>query len=175
MRMRAVSAAIIVAAAVALTGCGAGAAPSEPGSGPAAVSAAPSATAEDAPQEETAASAAMSPSETFLAWLEASRVPEPEQACAYLDDALIERMIAEFEADWGQDPGGCEGLTELSAQLYASFGQSAEVSIDVVSETAERAELFVTYLGSGDCGTVVMEPVAAGWIMTEQTEGCDAG
>lgn len=131
---------------------------------------APSPTEDDSGAEETSADG---PVETFLAWLDASRIPEPDVACGYMSDELIDKMIDEFVANYGQDPGGCEGLTRLTAELYETFDQSAEVSIDVVSENETHAVLHVNYLENGDCATVAMENTGSGWIMTDQTTSCN--
>lgn len=114
------------------------------------------------------------PVETYLAWLEASRVPEPETACGYLSDDLIERMLEEYRAHYGSDPGDCESLTTMTAELYRAFGISAEVSIEVSEEDQQRAVLFVTYVDVGDCGTIVLQRSGPGWLITDESEGCSA-
>lgn len=116
--------------------------------------------------------ASMSAEDAYRAWLEASREPDVDVACGYLSDELVERMIAEFQANYGTDPGGCAGLTELTAELYETLGQSAEVIIEVIEETETDALLFVTYIESRSCGTVALEKRNAGWIITEDSEGC---
>ncbi|HIY66477.1 MAG TPA: hypothetical protein H9830_09400 [Candidatus Agrococcus pullicola] len=145
---------------------------------PPAETAEPSPTVEESPSptehdSDGEASGALDPVETFLAWLDASRIPEPDLACGYMSDELIDKMIDEFQTNYGTDPGGCEGLTRLTAELYETFNQSAEVSIDVASENETHAVLFVTYLESGDCSMVAMENTGSGWIMTDQTTSCD--
>lgn len=60
-------------------------------------------------------------------------------------------------------------MTSTTAELYAAVGASADASVEVRSETADRAELSVVY-ASGDCGTVVMRPAATHWIITEQSQ-----
>ncbi|MFD5226713.1 hypothetical protein ACFWHT_13945 [Microbacterium sp. NPDC058342] len=135
------------------------------------------------PAAETLAPPSTSPSSSptpdgdattsFLAWLDASRIPDIGAACAPLAPALVDRMLAEMRSDGFPDVSTCDEMITLSAELYRAFDQSAEVEIDVQSETASDAILFVTYLANGDCGTVVMERPAATWIITEQTEGCD--
>ncbi|HCS60228.1 MAG TPA: hypothetical protein DIW46_02360 [Microbacterium sp.] len=109
---------------------------------------------------------------SFLAWLTASRVPEVDEACAPLAPDLVDRMLAEMRSDGFPEVSTCEEMITVSAELYRAFDQSAEVDIDVQSETASDAVLFVTYLASGDCGTVVMQRPASEWIITEQTEEC---
>lgn len=114
----------------------------------------------------------MGPLETYLAWLEASRAPDTDTACALLSDELIDRMLAEFESIYGADLGGCAALTEQTAQLYEVFSKNADVDTDVIAETETTATLFVTYLASGDCGTVEMRKEPTGWIITENSESC---
>ena len=113
------------------------------------------------------------PEEAFLTWLEASRAPEPEQACGLLTEELQGRMLAEFASNYGDGPGTCEELTEMTAEMYAATGASAEVSIEVVTKNVENAVLFVTYADSGSCGTVALEHRGTGWIITHDSEGCN--
>lgn len=137
-----------------------------------------SAAEEPAPTSQASAPADASPTPqtdattSFLAWLEASRVPDVDAACAPLAPELVERMLAEMRGDGFSHVSTCEEMITLTAELYRSFDQSAEVNIDVQSETTEDAVLFVTYLASGDCGKVVMQRSVSDWIITEQTEEC---
>lgn len=108
----------------------------------------------------------------FLAWLEASRSPDVAEACAAMTDALVDRMLAEMEADGFPGVDSCEAMIEVSAELYKSFGSSAEVTVEVQEETDIEAVLFVTYLDSGDCGTVTMAWQTGRWMLTEQSEEC---
>lgn len=134
-----------------------------------------SATAEDTPaDEDTAPGAGLDPVETYLAWLEASRIPDVEEACGYLSDELIDRMLAEMAAGGYAGVQDCAQMTTLTADLYRTFNQGAEVDVQLTEETAENAELFVTYLDSGECGTIALTTQGAGWIITEQSEGCGA-
>ena len=128
---------------------------------------------EDDPAGEGTPSGALDAVETFYAWLETSRIPEPEEACAYLTPELQQRMLDEFEAS-GFAAGTCEELTVATAELYRATGASAEVDVQVVSESAEETVLFVTYLDGGDCGTVVLEPAGSAWLINQNSEGCDA-
>ncbi len=77
-------------------------------------------------------------------------------------------MLAEFQAI-GMQVADCAAMTTATAELYAALGQAAEVEVETLSHTAQRAELFVTYAG-GDCGRVEMRPRADTWIMTENSE-----
>ncbi|MDR6611220.1 hypothetical protein [Leifsonia sp. 1010] len=110
--------------------------------------------------------------ESFSAWLAASRVPEVDTACAGLAPQLVQRMIAELNANAGVSVSTCEEMIAASAQLYKAAGQDASVDIAVQHETAADATLFVTYGASGDCGTVVMHRAGTAWIITEQSEEC---
>ena len=133
----------------------------------------------DGPHEDDDRSEAGTPTdtvsavETFYAWLEASRAPSPEEACGYLTPELQQRMLDEFEAS-GFTAGTCEELTAATAELYRAAGTSAEVEVQIVTESADETVLFVTYADGGDCGTVVLEPAATGWLINENSEGCDA-
>lgn len=180
---RAPLALLTVALAVALTGCTApdadspdvGDAPTptvaetmaavpEPGSTSAAGTTAPE------PEDEQA----QDPIDSYLAWLEASRIPDARLACSYFTPELSDRVVAEARTE-GWDVDSCEELTETSAELYRTFGVDADVEIDVVEQSADEAVLFVTYVSTQECGTVVMEPERHRWIMNHQTEGCDQG
>lgn len=107
----------------------------------------------------------------FRAWLDASRVPDPDTACAALAPALVTRMIAEL-AEKGIVVGDCAEMIASTAALYRATGQDAEVDIAVQAETTTEATLFVTYLASGNCGTVVMSRPGTDWIITEQSQEC---
>ncbi|MGY1550575.1 hypothetical protein ACW5CM_02190 [Microbacterium sp. A588] len=135
-----------------------------------AVSESPTPTA--APSHPTTSSPDTDATTSFLAWLDASRVPDLDAACAPLSPELVARMLAEMQRDGFPEVSTCEEMITVAAELYRAFDQSAEVTIDVQSETASDAVLFVTYLASGDCGTVVMERPASEWVITEQTEEC---
>ncbi|MBN8206110.1 hypothetical protein JF550_09080 [Microbacterium esteraromaticum] len=146
---------------LALTGCSASATP------PAADDSATTKPTATSPAPSPTTSSA-TPQQSFLDWLAASREPNADVACAYLSDALVERMLAEMKAS-GFPVSDCAEMTNVTAQAYAATGNVAEVDIETVSEEAQRAELFVTYAG-GSCGTVVLEPGVEHWIMTEQSK-----
>lgn len=116
----------------------------------------------------------MGPVETYLAWLEASRIPEPEAACGYLTEELIERMLREFEAGYpGSGVDSCEEITELTAELYRAAGQGAEVDVQITEESETTATLFVTYIDTGECGTIVLHTTESGsWVINEMSEQC---
>lgn len=113
-----------------------------------------------------------SATEGFREWLEASRLPDVDTACARLTPELVTRMIAELEANGVTGIDSCEQMITTTAELYRSLDQSAEVDVAVQDETDTDATLFVTYLASGDCGTVVMERAATEWIITQQSMEC---
>lgn len=159
----------LAAAALMLTACTAApSAPAEPADSPSAVSTeAPSAT----PAPAASADAADGPVESFRAWFEATRTPDPAAACAALSPALAERMLAELNQN-GLALTTCEEMIQATSELYRATSQSADVDVQVQSETATDATLFVTYGASGDCGTVVMHRDAASWIITDESREC---
>ena len=165
-RVAPVAAGMLLVAA--LTGCSAGAEEQD-----AAEPAAPAASASETPvptpepTEET-----MSASDGFLAWLDASREPDPAAACAGLTDELAERMISQLNASGLTTVSTCEEMISVTAEAYRALEQSAEVDIEVREETAVDAVLFVTYAASGDCGTVAMDRVGDGWVINELSEEC---
>lgn len=108
----------------------------------------------------------------FLAWLDASRKPDAEAACRQLSPELVTRMLAELGAQSPVQAGTCEEMITTTAELYRATGQDPAVDIAVQEETATAATLFVTYLSSGDCGTVVMERPGTDWIITELSQEC---
>ncbi len=110
--------------------------------------------------------------DSFLAWVDDSRVPNVDAACARLTPELSARMIAELNASGQLQVDSCEEMIAATAELYRALGQSAEVDIAVQEETATDATLFVTYLASGDCGTVVMTRPASEWVITEMSQEC---
>jgi hypothetical protein len=116
--------------------------------------------------------AVLGPVESFRAWLEASRKPDADAACAQLTPALQERMITELNASGVSAVTTCAEMITATAELYRALAQSAEVDVTVESETSADATLFVTYVDSGDCGTVVMEKSAARWMITELSQEC---
>ena len=146
--MRAAGAAAIAVTLFVLSACSAGS-PTEPLTPPTPT---PPAASPMSPQPE--ADPPMGASEAFLAWLAASRVPDVKTACAGLSPDLAARMIA------------------AAAELYRAVDANADVELAVQSETATDATLFVTYLGTGDCGTVVMKRTGADWIITDESREC---
>ncbi|MDO9399003.1 MAG: hypothetical protein Q7T71_20850 [Herbiconiux sp.] len=119
--------------------------------------------------------AASSATEGFLAWLSASRAPDAAAACSALSPDLVTRMIDELNATSPAPVHSCEEMITATAALYRAVGDDPTVDISVQDETATSATLFVTYLASGDCGTVVMERTGADWTITEQSTECAAG
>lgn len=114
------------------------------------------------------------PVESFLAWIEASRAPDTDKACAGLTPELADRMIAELNSSGPVQVTSCAEMISATAELYRALGQSAEVDVTVQEQNDTEATLFVTYLASGDCGTVVMERSATEWIINELSEECAA-
>lgn len=112
--------------------------------------------------------------DSFLAWVEDSRAPNVDAACARLTPELSARMIAELNANGQIAVDSCEEMIAATAELYRALAQSAEVDIAVQEETATDATLFVTYRDSGDCGTVVMTRPVTDWVITEMSEECAA-
>ncbi|WP_238343855.1 hypothetical protein [Microbacterium sp. RG1] len=159
----------LAAAALVLTACTA--APDDPtepaGSSSPIATQAPSAT----PAPAASAATADGPVESFRAWFAATRTPDPAAACAALSPALAERMLAELNQN-GLALSTCEEMIQATSELYRATGQSADVDVQVQSETATDATLFVTYGASGDCGTVVMHRDAASWIITDESREC---
>lgn len=161
------SVAAIALAAVVLSGCAPAASEATPSpSAPAAPSASGTPTPEPTVEPVGA-------EQGFRTWLELSRIPDAPAACALMTPALIEKMLAEVAAS-GMPMSSCEEMIALTAEAYRATGTDAEVSIAVQEETATAATLFVTYLSSGKCGTVVMERAGDSWILTEQSEVCGA-
>lgn len=161
-RLPMIWAGLVAIAAGVLSGCSA--APADPASETVA-------TQSIAPTQEPTQSGS-SATQGFREWLAASRAPDPALACGRLSPALSERMVAEINATGPAHVENCEQMITATAALYRAAGQSAEVDIDVRHETATDATLFVTYAGSGDCGTVVMKRSGTTWMLTEQSEEC---
>lgn len=123
---------------------------------------------------ETPDAATDSAADAFRAWVATSRVPDAAAACAQLTPELAARMVAELNARGPFAVQNCEEMITATAELYRATGQSAEVDIEVQQETDTDATLFVTYVGSGDCGTVVMTRSGTGWVLTELSQECAA-
>ncbi|NYD66765.1 hypothetical protein [Agromyces atrinae] len=160
----------VLAAALTLGACSTADVEAAP-TAPALTSEAPSATPSPEPEPE-AEPEASSATDGFLAWLDASRLPDADDACARMTPELAEKMIAELNASWGSSVDSCDEMIVATAELYRSLDQSAEVDIAVQEETATDATLFVTYVQSGDCGTVVMTRGSEAWILTELSQEC---
>lgn len=110
--------------------------------------------------------------DAFRAWLDTSRIPDAAASCAALSPELATRMIAELNERGPIRVSSCDEMIAVSAELYRALNQDASVDISVQQETATDATLFVTYLATGDCGTVVMTRPAGDWIITEQSQEC---
>lgn len=110
----------------------------------------------------------VSPEAAFRAWLAASREPDTAEACGYMSDALVKRMLAEMDAS-GIPVADCAAMITATAELYAAFGESAEVEVETLAHEADRAELYVTY-AAGDCGRVELVPNGGSWVMTQNAE-----
>lgn len=110
--------------------------------------------------------------DAFRAWVEASRIPDVEAACAGLAPDLQARMIAELNAGGVTGVETCEQMITAAAELYRAVGDDGSVDITVQQETATDATLFVTYAASGDCGTVVMSRAGTDWIITDESREC---
>ena len=155
---------IVIAAILTMSGCGAGDGDPTPVPTPSG-----SLTPGSFPP---AMPSAQSASDAFLAWVEASRAPDVDTACAGLSPELATRMIAELNAGGTVKVESCEEMITAAAELYRATGQSADVDIAVQEETETDATLFVTYLATGDCGTIVMKRGDNGWIITDQSLEC---
>lgn len=151
---------------MALTGCGSSDVPSDEDRRSVEVTAA---TATSAPDPGGDSTGVIGPEGSFRAWLAASRAPDIDIACSYLTPELVDRMVAEMADEGWPGITDCASMTSTTADLYAAVGASADASVEVRSETADRAELSVVY-ASGDCGTVVMRPAVTHWIITEQSQ-----
>lgn len=114
----------------------------------------------------------LGPVESFLAWIDAPRAPDTEKACAGLTPELADRMIAELNSSGPVQVTTCAEMISATAELYRALDQSADVNVTVEEQTDTAATLFVTYITSGDCGTVVMERTANDWIINELSEEC---
>lgn len=153
-----------------LTGCTAPSpdADPSPNTPPAPATGSPVPTPEPTPPVEP-----RSAEEGFRLWLDLSRLPDAPAACDLMAPALIDRMLDEAAAG-GIPVGSCEEMVMVTAEMYRITGSDAVVDVEVREETATNATLFVTYLSSGKCGTVVMERARDDWILTEQSEVCGA-
>ena len=96
---------------------------------------------------------------------------EPQTGAALAPD-LQSRMIAEVNASGAVSVETCEQMIAAAAELYAAVGDDGAIDVAVQQETATNATLFVTYLASGDCGTVVMQRTGTEWIITDESREC---
>jgi len=110
--------------------------------------------------------------DAFRAWLDISRIPDTAASCAALSPDLATRLVAELNERGPVHVSNCDEMIAVTAELYRALGQDAQVDISVRQETPTDATLFVTYLATGDCGTVVMTRPGTDWIITEQTREC---
>lgn len=123
----------------------------------------------EAPEPPAAPQGAESPEDAFRTWLAASRVPDVETACGYLAPALVDRMVAEMTAQGWPGISDCASMITTTAALYAAVGHVAEVEVTVREQRSDATVLAVAYT-DGDCGTAVMAPSGATWVVTEQSE-----
>ena len=131
-------------------------------------SSAPASLVSRSPDDEPQTSA----TDAFLAWVEASRIPDVDTSCAALAPDLVARMIAELNAGGATTVDTCEQMIAAAAELYRAVGDTGTVDIAVQHETVTDATLFVTYDASGDCGTVVMKRMGTDWIITDESREC---
>lgn len=146
---------------LALTGCAAAAPAADEASAP------PAASPEATPTSADA-STAHSAEDAFRTWLAASREPDTTVACAYLNEALTERMLSEMRAS-GFPVTDCADMIATTADIYRTTGATADVDIDVLEESSAGTLLFVRY-AAGSCGRVELVPSGADWIITENSE-----
>jgi hypothetical protein len=125
--------------------------------------------APDEPATPEVPDAADTPEGAFRTWLAASRAPDTVTACGLMTPELVDRMVAEMTAQGWPGITDCTSMVTTTAELYAAVGDVPEVEVSVVEERPEATVLSVAYVG-GDCGTAVMAPRGAGWIITEQSE-----
>lgn len=124
------------------------------------------------PASDPATPRPLGAADAFRAWLDASRVPDTAASCAALSPELATRMVAELNERGPVHVSSCDEMIAVTAELYRALGQDAQVDIAVQQETATDATLFVTYLASGDCGTVVMTRPTSDWTITDQSREC---
>lgn len=182
--MRTLSSLSLLAAAAALLLTGCASTPELPAADPAANPAAPdtagTSSGADGDSGSDAGSAAAGagaealpgPVETYHAWLAASRQPDAARACELMTDELQASMLAGFAATLGTQFPDCETMITTTAAMYEATGASADVTVEVVSETASEATLFSTYVGTGKCGTIHLRATSSGWVLTEHSEEC---
>jgi|SRR5690606_10302944 len=159
--LRPAFAAVAALSILALTGCAAAAPAADEASAP------PAASPEATPTSADA-STAHSAEDAFRTWLAASREPDTTVACAYLNEALTERMLSEMRAS-GFPVTDCADMIATTADIYRTTGATADVDIDVLEESSAGTLLFVRY-AAGSCGRVELVPSGADWIITENSE-----
>lgn len=159
--LRPAFAAVAALSILALTGCAAAAPAADEASAP------PAASPEATPTSADA-STAHSAEDAFRTWLAASREPDTTVACAYLNEALTERMLSEMRAS-GFPVTDCADMIATTADIYRATGATADVDIDVLEESSAGTLLFVRY-AAGSCGRVELVPSGADWIITENSE-----
>lgn len=164
---------LCAAATLALAGCASAPEPPVAATAPSAADATdatPAPSVDAAPVVDDAGAAG--PVEAYLDWLAASREPDAPRACSLMTEALQARMLAELSTGLGTDFSDCEAMITATAAMYAATGASADVEVDVVSQSAAEATLFATYVESGKCGTIHLASIGAGWLITAQSEEC---
>ena len=60
-------------------------------------------------------------------------------------------------------------MITTTAGLYAAVGDVPDVEVGVREERTDATVLSVVYEG-GDCGSAVLVPQGARWVLTEQSE-----
>jgi len=166
-------AAIEVAAGAALLLSGCAPSPDESDPRTSAPTSATTSTVESAtPASAPATPATLGAADAFRAWLDISRIPDTAASCAALSPELATRMVAELNERGPVHVSNCDEMIAVTAELYRALGQDAQVGIAVEQEAATDATLFVTYLATGDCGTVVMTRPASDWTITDQSQEC---
>ncbi|SDO36235.1 hypothetical protein SAMN04487848_0582 [Microbacterium sp. ru370.1] len=146
--------------------------------GPTASETAPSASASPAavspsaaPAATTTASPEPGPVARFESWWTAVRAADTVAACGALTEPLQQRMIQEYNAATGAGIADCATLIAQTSALYAATGMSADVDVELASETATEVVLNVTYAG-GDCGTVHLDRTSGSWMLTDLSREC---
>ncbi|MHA7135517.1 hypothetical protein [Oerskovia turbata] len=166
----------LLALVLSTAACAGGAAAPGSANEPAPTASAPAPETSPAPDEPTtpeagpaASDSPTSPEAAFRAWLTASRAPDTATACGLLAPELVDRMVAEMTAQGWPGITDCASMITTTAELYAAVGDVPEVELSVLEERPDATVLSVAYVG-GDCGTAVMAPRGAGWVITEQSE-----
>ncbi|MEV7756714.1 hypothetical protein AB0O16_03180 [Microbacterium sp. NPDC089180] len=132
---------------------------------------APTASAAASPVATASASPDTGPVEAFRSWWSAVRAADTVAACGALTDPLQQRLIQEYNDALGAGIADCTSLVTQTSAMYAATGMSADVEVEVVSQTATEAVLDVAY-DSGDCGTVHLDRSSGAWMLTELSREC---